>query len=96
MNIQSVKLVYFSPTHTSKKVILSIVQGMDKPPVELIDVTLPEARQKILQVSGDELLMVAVPVYAGRVPAFLPEWLATIKAHNTPTGLHCGLRKPRV
>lgn len=34
--------------------------------------------------SGGELV-VAVPVYMGRVPALLNEWLNAIQAHNTPT-----------
>ncbi|MCP4704736.1 MAG: 4Fe-4S dicluster domain-containing protein [candidate division Zixibacteria bacterium] len=84
MNIQSLKLVYFSPTGTTKKVVQGIVRGINQSTVELIDITKPDARKQQLQTSENELLIVAVPVYMGRVPALLSEWLHSIKAHNTP------------
>lgn len=85
MNTESVKLVYFSPTGTSKTVAKGITSGIDPSIMELIDITTPEARKQPLQTSEDELLVVAVPVYMGRVPALLNEWLNAIQAHNTPT-----------
>ena len=36
------------------------------------------------QTSENELLIIAVPVYMGRVPALLMEWLQTIRAQKTP------------
>ena len=84
MKIQSLKLVCFSPTGTTKKIIQGIAHGINQTPVELIDITKPSARNQQLQTSENELLVVAVPVYMGRVPALLTEWLHTIKGHNTP------------
>lgn len=85
MKIQSLKLVCFSPTGTTKAVIQGIVRGINQSTVELIDITKPNARKQQLQTSENELLIVAVPVYMGRVPDLLIEWLHTIKARNTPT-----------
>ncbi len=84
MKIQSLKLVCFSPTGTTKAVIQGIARGIDQSNVELVDITGPAARKQQLQTSENELLAVAVPVYMGRVPALLSEWLHSIKAHNTP------------
>jgi len=84
MEIQSVRLVCFSPTGTTKGVIQGISRGIDHSPVELIDITKPESRRHPLQTSDDELLVVPVPVYLGRVPALLAEWLHAIDAHKTP------------
>ena len=84
MNIQSLKLVFFSPTGTTKTVMQGIARGIDQNTVELIDITKPEARKQHLHTSENELLVVATPVYMGRVPALLSEWLHGIKAHNTP------------
>lgn len=84
MKIQSLKLVCFSPTGTTKRVIQSIARGINQSNVELIDITKPSARKQQLQLSENELLVVAVPVYMGRVPALLAEWLHAIKARNTP------------
>jgi ferredoxin len=84
MNIESVKLVYFSPTGTTKAVVQGIARGMDTGNVELLDITAPDARKQPLRTSDKELLIVGVPVYMGRVPALSGEWLHTIQAHNTP------------
>lgn len=84
MKIQSVKMVCFSPTGKTKAIIEGIARGINPSTVELIDITRPDARTQQLQTSENELLVVAVPVYMGRVPALLNEWLHAIKAHNTP------------
>ena len=51
----------------------------------MIDITRPDARKLPLLTSENELLIVAVPVYMGRVPELLNEWLNSIQANNTPT-----------
>ncbi|MTI84105.1 MAG: ferredoxin [Firmicutes bacterium] len=85
MKMKSLKLVCFSPTGTTKAVIQGIARGINQSTAELLDITKPEARNQQLQTSENELLVVAVPVYVGRVPALVNEWLNTIEAHNTPT-----------
>jgi Fe-S-cluster-containing hydrogenase component 2 len=84
MNIQSLKLVYFSPTGTTKAIIQGIARGMNHSSVKLIDITTPDARTQPLHTPENEFLVVAVPVYMGRVPALLHEWLHAIQAHHTP------------
>ncbi len=84
MEIPSIKLVYFSPTGTTKTVVQSIARGIDHSTVELLDITRPDARKQPLQTSENELLIIGVPVYMGRVPALLTEWLQAIKAQNMP------------
>lgn len=85
MKIQSLKLVYFSPTGTTKAIIEGLARGINESSLELIDITKPSARNQKLQTSEKDLLVVAVPVYMGRVPELLNQWLYSIKAHNTPT-----------
>ena len=84
MEIKSIKLVCFSPTGTTKAIVKAIAHGMNQSTVELIDITSSEARKQPLQTLENELLVVAVPVYMGRVPALLNGWLHTINAHHTP------------
>lgn len=84
MIVQSLKLVCFSPTGTTRAIIQGVARGINQSTVELIDITKPNARKQQLQTSENELLVVAVPVYMGRVPALLNEWLHSIKAINTP------------
>lgn len=85
MNIESLKLIYFSPTGTTKKIIERIVQGINHGAVEIVDITKPEGRKQQLQASENELLVIGAPVYFGRVQTNAIEWLHTIEAHNTPT-----------
>lgn len=84
METKSLKLVCFSPTGTTKAVIQGVARGINQSTVELIDITRPEDRKQQLQTSEDELLVVAVPVYMGRVPTLVTEWLHGLKARNTP------------
>jgi len=84
MNILSLKLVCFSPTGTTKKIVQGVAKGIGAQNVELIDITIPSARVQSLVTSSEELLVVAVPVYMGRVPALINEWLNSINARNTP------------
>jgi ferredoxin len=82
--IQSVKLICFSPTGTTRTIIQHIAGGIGHDSIELIDITQPEARKRTLQTQGNELLVVGIPVYMGRVPALVTEWLHTIQADQTP------------
>jgi ferredoxin len=84
MKIQSLKLVYFSPTGTTKAIINAIARGLNQSSVKFMDITTPNARKQSLQTCEKELLIVGVPVYMGRVPALLNKWLHSIKASNTP------------
>jgi ferredoxin len=84
MNIQALKLVCFSPTGTTKKIVKGIACGIKINHVQLINITRPEIRKQQLLISENELLVVGIPVYMGRVPALLKEWLCNLKAPNTP------------
>ena len=85
MNIQAVKLAFFSPTGTSKAVVQAVGRGIGHTNTELIDATRPKTRQKPLTASADDLLVVAIPVYGGRVPFVLHDWLRSIQVEQTPT-----------
>ncbi len=85
MNVQSLKLVYFSPTGTTKAVIQGIARGINHGNTEVIDITSAEARMLPLSTTENDLLVIGLPVYMGRVPAALEEWLHLVNANNTPT-----------
>jgi ferredoxin len=85
MNILLVRLVCFSPTGTTRTIVQSIARGIGAPHTELIDITSPQARKHPLVATPDELLVLAVPVYMGRVPDLLSEWLRTIEGNGVPT-----------
>jgi ferredoxin len=85
MDIESVKMVYFSPTGTTKAVVEGIARGMGTATREYLDITTPEARKEPLVTRENELLIIGVPVYMGRVPELVQGWLKAIRAQNTPT-----------
>ncbi len=84
MDIRCTKLVYFSPTGTTRAVVEAVGRGIGSGPVAHVDVTKPDARKMPLRTSHDDLLVVGVPVYVGRVPALLDGWLEGIRADRTP------------
>ena len=84
MDIRTLKTVFFSPTGTTRAVAQAIARGIDLPSGETINITEADTRKRFLQTSPDDLLIVAVPVYVGRVPEILLEWLNAIHARQTP------------
>jgi flavodoxin len=68
MSFSSLKLIYFSPTGTTKKILEAIGQGIGIEPVEHLDMTLPHAAEKPLGNFTNELVVIGAPVYVGRIP----------------------------
>lgn len=85
MKMESITLATFSPTGTTEAVARSIAEGLDSADMKLIDLTRPYTRLQPLNTTSNELLIIAVPVYMGRVPALLGGWFNTLKANKTPT-----------
>lgn len=82
MQIKSIQPVYFSPTHTSAKIVSTIAEGMNIIVNKEIDLTYPFADQKTIL--SDTLTIIGVPTYAGRVAPTALERLQKIKGDNTP------------
>ena len=68
MKVKQVKLVYFSPTGTTQKVLESIAKGIAVADVEHINLTLPEKAQHSIPPFSEELVIIGSPVYGGRLP----------------------------
>ena len=83
MNIHTTKLIYFSPTQTTKKVLESIAQGVHTAAVEHIDLT--SARCEIYEQAGihDTLAIIGSPVYGGRLPVDTISRLQQFKGNGT-------------
>lgn len=77
-------LICFSPTGTTRKVVMAIAEGTGLE-YDMIDLTLPSSRNQPLEFGSDDLVVIGVPVYAGRVPSLLYETLASIKAEGALT-----------
>lgn len=68
-------IAHFSPTGTTLKVARAIAEGSGCP-VREIDLSVPVSSETL---SADEVLLAAVPVYGGRVPALALERLGELK-----------------
>ena len=84
MNISSVKLVYFSPTGTTKKVLQGIARGLCVESIEHVALTMPDADTKPIDNFTNELVVIGAPVYGGRLPNDAVARLKRLKARNTP------------
>lgn len=82
-----IKAVYFSPTGSTRKVIEAIVEGgkaLGNCAFEMHDVTLPKNRGAEIFCGADDALLLAFPVYAGRLPIQVIEQLRSCKAEGAP------------
>lgn len=82
MHYNKVHLIYFSPTHTSAKIAYAIAEGLEADTFFETDIT-HEAPEHIENIE-EELTIIAVPVYGGRVAETAIERLQKFSAHNTP------------
>jgi ferredoxin len=84
MVMNSLRLLYFSPTGTTRKVLEAIAEGLgvDKP--KHIDLTSPGTRTGRGRKIQGGLTIIGVPVYTGRVALEAVRGLQRFKAHDTP------------
>ena len=85
--MKKINLMYFSPTGTSKKIGEEIgarlagranfEKGLE------IDFTLPAKRESGQNFGEDDILIIALPVYAGRLPNVLLDYLASIRGQGS-------------
>ncbi len=88
MDIKRINALYFSPTGGTKEIAQFIAKEIGqqlglKP--QFIDITNPENRQRDYEFGVDELVVVTIPVYAGRVPnKLLPDLKTRLIGLGTP------------
>ena len=83
MEVKQVKLIYFSATGTTRKVLESIAKGITVENVEHINLTLPEGAEQTIPPFSDELVVIGAPVYGGRLPVDAINRFKLLKASNT-------------
>ena len=83
MEVKQVKLISFSPTGTTQKVLESIAEGITVEDVEHINLTLPQGAQQTIPPFSDELVIIGAPVYGGRLPVDAVNRFKRLKASNT-------------
>lgn len=88
MNIRRICVLYFSPTGGTEKIARFIAGELARKlslEPEYISFTKPEEREREYRFGPDDLLVMASPVYAGRLPnKLMPEYKAKIFGDGSP------------
>jgi ferredoxin/flavodoxin len=87
---KKINLMYFSATDTTKKVVYgiadSMLENLDlKIITKNIDFTLPYVRERSVSFTGEDIVIIGVPVYAGRVPNVLLKYLNSLNGNGAWT-----------
>lgn len=86
MDLHKGTVVYFSPTGGTKKAIMCILDGL-KIEMDEFDITGMAQGTSGREFGGDELAVIGVPSYGGRVPKPAVEKLRLLKGNRTPAVL---------
>jgi ferredoxin len=84
MELEFAKLVYYSPTHTTQRVLGAIAEGLQVRTVINLDFTPPDAATRRLPEPREDLLLMGAPVYAGRIPSTAAARLGRLRGDGTP------------
>lgn len=75
--------VYFSPTGTTRSIVESMVSQLTDQPITC-DITLEKNRHHTPEFKKNDLLIIGVPVYAGRIPVLIHDYMSHLKGDHTP------------
>lgn len=87
MQLTEINLVYFSATNTTKKVVRTVA-GQFTGKISEYNITQTSVDKDVVMDKGN-LLIVGMPVYAGRIPASSLESLNRFKGNGTPAIIIC-------
>lgn len=93
MTIHRFHVLFFSPTGGTESIARIIADALAARlglAPQFIDLTRPESRRRAYEFGPDELVLAAVPVYAGRIPnKLLPDLRTNLKGSDTPALAVC-------
>lgn len=82
MQSSKASFIYFSATGTTRRIVRAVKETL---PVSKTDYNLLRRPiEQDVQIASDNLLVVAMPVYNGRIPALAAESLKRMKGQGTP------------
>ena len=87
MKIDQVYAMYFSATGTTRRSVLHAAQTLAQKlgvPLREYDFTLPQMRQSFPDFGPQDFVFFALPVYAGRVPNLLRNYVCSVRAAQSP------------
>ncbi len=90
MKFETVNLVYFSATEVSRKYAKAMGRALDSRAKEY-DFTTPAKRDTadVPSFTENDLVILSLPVYGGRVPTICLDYLSKLKGRGTPCVVVC-------
>lgn len=84
---KKINTMYFSATGTTEKIICGIAREISekidsKITIDSVNFTLPESRNQQVSFAEEDIVIIGVPVYAGRIPNVLLKYLNSIKGNG--------------
>lgn len=83
MQLDHAALVFFSPTHTTGKIVRAIGRGTGLPTTEY-DFTHISTAPATPIFRPNELVIIGLPVYMGRIPFTANDYMRTLKSEGSP------------
>lgn len=79
---KQLNLLYFSPTGTTEKIVKA-AGGKISDSVKEYNITLPKSREGKISFTKDDLVLIGVPVYSGRIPALIEDYFKNVSGDDT-------------
>jgi len=86
MKIEKIFAVYFSGTGTTKTIVTQVAKGLSTAldlPINEIDFTAYKARMRKLVFGETDLVVIGLPVYAGRLPNLILPYIKTMQGNGS-------------
>jgi len=84
MSCNKLKMICFSPTRTTRRILDAIAEGFGVEDPEVVDVTRADKVPETCECSDNELVIIGAPVYGGRIPLTAVERFKTLKSSGVP------------
>jgi len=85
--MSNITLIYFSPTNTTRTVLESVAKAMGRTITREVDLTRPENRNNLSDLSFDGPVLLGAPVYAGRLPKEAAQCFKALRGKGAPAVL---------
>ncbi|WP_421903243.1 4Fe-4S binding protein [Maridesulfovibrio sp.] len=84
MSCNKLKVICFSPTRTTRRILDAIAEGVGSEHLEIIDVTRADRVPEACDCADNDLVIIGAPVYSGRIPLTAVERFKALKSSGTP------------
>ncbi|WP_320174390.1 4Fe-4S binding protein [Maridesulfovibrio sp.] len=80
MSCKKLKMICFSPTRTTRRILDAIAEGVGAEHLEVVDVTRADRVPETCDCADNDLVIIGAPVYGGRIPLTAVERFKALKS----------------